>query len=153
MKKFFCAMLIGLSVLAVASSAQLSVGVDPVAEASGVSALALRYDFAGGIVGKVGLNYQNVSSPSSSTTAYGAQLAYALPNKIGKVTPLIGVNFSSNGAATATTVLSLKLGAELALDNVLLSAGITPYASTSTGGASSSTISTDSVWIAVYIKI
>ncbi|MBN3032979.1 MAG: hypothetical protein JW873_02680 [Candidatus Saganbacteria bacterium] len=154
MKKIIGVLLISVFALAAASSAQLSIGVDPVANAG---SLALRYDFAGGIIGKVGVNYNNVSvgGASTSTTGYGVQLAYALPMMIGKVKPLIGLNYSSDGASTATTNTSLRLGGEVEVaSGVLLSAGITAYNSASTGGGTAtSTISTGGAWIGIYCNL
>lgn len=151
MKKIIGALLIGVFALSVASYASLSIGVDPVANAN---SLALRYDFAGGIIGKVGVNYvsTSVGGATTSTTGYGVQLAYALPMMIGKVKPLVGLNYNSDGASTATTITSLILGGEVEIaSNVLLSAGITPYATTSTGGgAATSFITTQGVWLAIY---
>lgn len=156
MKKIIGALLIGVFALSVASYASLSIGVDPVANASGNS-LALRYDFIGGIIGKLGVNYNNTSvgGASTSTTGYGVQVDYATPMKLGKVQPLIGLNYASNGVTPATAITSLILGGEIEVTSgVLLSAGITPYTSTTLGGGTATTVmTTGGAWLAVYCEL
>lgn len=154
MRKVVGTLLIVAFALAVASYAELYIGVDPVAD---VNSLALRYDFAGGIIGKVGINYSNANAGgvSTSTTGYGIELDYALPAKLGSAKPLIGLDYNSDGAATATTNIVLKLGLEIEpVPGVLLSGGITPYTSTSVGGGAATTnLTTGGAWIAFYSKL
>ena len=152
MKKILLA-LAAVVLMASYANASLSVGVDPVANAN---SLALRYDFTKEIIGKLGINYNNISvgGASTSTMGYGAQLGYLLPAKLGAAQPLIAVNYSNNGATTATSTLSLRLGVEVKVaEGVIMSAGITPYYSASGGGVTASGISTDQVWLAFYCKV
>ncbi len=148
-----CLALLMMILSASIASASLSVGVDPVANAN---SLAVRYDFTKDIIGKAGINYNNITvgGASTSTTGYGAQLGYLLPMRLGAARPLVAVNYSNDGAATATSTISLRLGAEVMVaDGVILSAGITPYYSQSVGGATISGISSDQVWLAFYCKV
>ena len=151
MKKILLA-LAAVVLMASYASASVSVGVDPVANAN---SLAIRYDFTKEIVGKLGINYNNltIGGASTSTTGYGAQLGYLLPVNWGGAQPLVAVNYSNDGATTSTSIISLRLGVEVKVaDGVKLSAGITPYASMS-GAVSGSNLGTDSVWLAFYCKV
>ncbi|MFA5104343.1 MAG: hypothetical protein WC527_04135 [Candidatus Margulisiibacteriota bacterium] len=151
MKKILLA-LVGVVLMASFAAASVSVGVDSV---TGANALALRYDFTKEIFGKVGIGYSNITvgGGSVSTTAYGAQIGYLLPVKLGGAKPLVAVNYSNDGANPAGTVISLKLGAEIQVaDGVMLSAGITPYASATNSGYDSA-FGTGGGWMAFYAKI
>ncbi len=154
MKKVLIALLIGVVGLAIASQAQLAIGVDGgVADANSI---ALRYDFTEAIVGKLGLNYNNVSvgGASTSTTGYGLQIAYLFPVKLAAATPLVGITYNSDGASTATNTIALILGAEAEVaDGVKFSSGITLYGSADTGGAATTTMSTGNVWWGIYCDI
>jgi len=68
---------------------------------------------------------------------------YYIPKTFGAANPYVGVQYSSDGAATATTILSLLLGVETEVsDGVTAGAGIIPYSAATTGGASDSSINT-----------
>lgn len=149
MKKALAGFFILVLALGVASHAKLAIGVDAVAD---MTSLSLSYDFMDQIIGKVGLNY--ASTAGTSITGYGVEVDYLLPVKWGAATPLIGIDFNSNGATTATTTLNLRLGvdAEIA-DGVSLVTGITPYSSATTGGASASTTQSRGVWLGIYVDL
>ncbi len=151
MKKILLA-LVAVILMASFAAASVSVGVDSV---TGANALALRYDFTKDIMAKVGIGYSNVTvgGASTSTTAYGAQVGYLLPVKLGGARPLVAVNYSNDGGTPAGTVISLRLGAEIKVaDGVKLSAGITPYAS-ATNSWYDSAFGTGGGWMAFYAEI
>ncbi|MFH1684174.1 MAG: hypothetical protein ABIA67_04755 [Candidatus Margulisiibacteriota bacterium] len=149
MKKVLIGLFIFVFALGVASQAKLAIGVDVVAD---MNSLSLSNDFTDQIVGKVGLNYASIGG--ASVTGYGVEVDYLFPVKWGVATPLIGVDFNSDGAAAATTTLAVKLGVEAEVaDGVSLSAGITPYSNATLSGASTATTQTRGVWLGVYVDL
>lgn len=149
MKKVLIGLFIFVFALGVASQAKLAIGVDAVAD---MTSLSLSYDFTDQIIGKAGLNY--ASTGGNSATGYGIEVDYLLPVNWGAATPLVGIDFNSNGAATATTTLALRLGidAEIA-DGVSLVTGISPLVSATTGGASTTTTQSRGVWLGIYVDL
>lgn len=155
MKKILVALLIavfGLSVASYAATAgKVGVGIDTGAGNLGIGvapSMFVRYNITESIIGRVGLNYSNDSKdlfgrPDVSQTGYSARVDYLLPMMIGAAAPLVGVQYSSDGASTETTIMSLILGAEVEVgEGVVLGACLVPYSTASSGGSSDSSINT-----------
>ncbi|OGC23735.1 hypothetical protein A2291_05055 [candidate division WOR-1 bacterium RIFOXYB2_FULL_42_35] len=150
MKKIFVALLIGVFAIAVAASAgtagKIGVGIDTAGGNLGVAnaqSLVVRYNFTDMISAGLGLNYNSYTSGATTTSqlGYSLRVNYALP-VVGAAMPFVGLQYSSDGATAATTILSLVLGAEVEINNVVIGAGLIPYSSTSASGATTSGYST-----------
>lgn len=151
MKKIFVALLIGVFAIAVAANAgtagKIGIGIDTAGgnlATANAQSLVVRYNFTDMISAGLGINYNSYTSAASVTTSqlgYSLRVNYALPT-VGAAMPFVGLQYSSDGATVATTILSLVLGAEVEINNVVIGAGLIPYSTTSASGATTSGYST-----------
>ena len=153
MKKLLGVLLIGVFALAISASAitpgKISIGIDSAAGnllTNNVGALTVGYNITDAIEAKLGLNYSNgkvIGGAENSQTGISARVGYVLPVAWGAANPVIGVQYSADGATTATSIISLVLGvrAEVA-DGVVLGAGLLPYSQATMSGASDSSMNT-----------
>jgi hypothetical protein len=106
----------------------------------------VSYNFTDSLLGRLGVNYSqdNAAGAAATTrTGFSGGIDYMLPQKLGGVQTFIGGQYSTDGAAAATNVISLLLGIRTELaKKVTLSTGLVPYSTSSAGGASSTTITT-----------
>ncbi|MFC1511075.1 hypothetical protein ACFL5U_01655 [Candidatus Margulisiibacteriota bacterium] len=159
MKKIISALIIVVFALAVSSYAltpgKLSLGIDTaIANLSIANAGAayLGYNINGQIKAALGLNYNSyktaaAASTTTSQTGISARVSYYLPMTLGSsaAVPLVGVQYSADGASTAASIISLLLGAEVGIaDGVVMNIGLIPYSTCTTGGNSDSAIATGS---------
>ena len=106
------------------------------------AALTVGYNFTDAIAASLGLNY-NSYTPAGGTalsqTGIGLRVTYALPMKLSAATPVVGLQYTTDGATTSTSIISLLLGASIDIaDGVDLNVGLIPYSTASRSGAGAS---------------
>ena len=155
MKKVLLALLVtvlGLSVSAYAITAgKIGIGIDTGAGNNtlgvGVSALFFRYNFSDSIVGRLGINSFNDKDQNGnelSQTGYSVRIDYILPISWGAAFPIMGVQYSHDGAAEDPIgVLAFLLGFEAEVaDGVVLGAALVPYSAFTRPGKRGSSVNT-----------
>ncbi|MBU1027115.1 MAG: hypothetical protein KKA31_05225 [Candidatus Margulisbacteria bacterium] len=153
MKKVLIAMLIAVIGLSVASFAvtagKVGVGIETAGGnlvVGNCTSFAVRYNFTEQIIGKLGLNYsneKNIAGVENSQSGLSLSGSYVLPYMMGDVAPLVGLQYSTDGASTATSIISLLLGVEAEVaDGMVLGFGLIPYSTASMSGNTDSSIST-----------
>lgn len=98
----------------------------------------IRYNFSDDLSGTAGLTYS--SGAGASTTALLAKVDYNL-QKMGMVQPTVGLYYTTDGAAAATTVIAGTYGINTMIQpNLSIGADITVASSTSAAGATTTGI-------------
>lgn len=153
MKKILVVLLVGIFALAVSSHAltpgKVAIGIDTAAANLGVAnvnSFLVRYNFTKQIAGQLGINYnsyKNVAGATTSQLGFSGRVNYMLPAAFGDAKPLVGLQYSTDGATASTSIISLLLGIEAEVaKGVLVTGGIIPFSTASVGGASDTTMTT-----------
>jgi hypothetical protein len=163
MKKVLGALLIGVLALAVSAHAitagKLCTGVDTAAGNLGFmncAAAVLAYNFTDSISAGLGLNYNSyktVAGVETSQTGISARVNYYLPMSLGPSAPFIGLQYSSDGAATATSIISLLLGGQVEVaDGVIMASGLIPYSTATVSGVADPDVSINTGTSTTYLR-
>ena len=126
-------LLVLISVLLIASSAAMAAGNLAVGTALGYP--TLKYNFTEDFSGQVGAMY--ASATGATSTALLAKVDYNLA-KLGEVQPAIGLYYTSDGAAAATTVIGVTYSVSTMVQSNL-SIGVDFTLLSSSSGAVSAT--------------
>jgi hypothetical protein len=153
MKKVLGALLIGVLALAVSAHAvtpgKIVLGIDTAGGNLGranCAATIVSYNITDSISAGVGLNYsndKNAAGTENSQTGISARVNYYLPMTLASASPYVGLQYSSDGASTATSIVSLLIGGQSELaDGVILGAGLIPYSSSDMSGTTDTSLNT-----------
>ncbi|MFC1637596.1 hypothetical protein ACFL1W_01105 [Candidatus Margulisiibacteriota bacterium] len=128
---------------------KVTLGIDTVGGNLSVfncAALTVGYNISDAMAAKLGLNYSNdktLGGVETSQTGLSARFSYTLPIMWGAASPVVGLQYSTDGASTATSIMSLTAGvqAEVA-KGVMLGVGLIPYSTASMSGNTDTSMNT-----------